>query len=105
MRRPSGYGQIVSPDADRPRWEADSLACGHCNRHVWVKPGTASTVYLILHPDPTSPTGARWVEEPGAACRLCMTPVCLPCHDRGTCTPFERQLELAERGAIVLGAP
>lgn len=89
MRRPSGYGQIVDPDA-RGTWERESIACGHCGRHVWVKPGTAATVYLQLH------RHGQWTEEPGAFCRCCMTPVCLPCDDVGTCRPFERWLEAQE---------
>lgn len=98
MRRPSGTGLIVDPSVDRPQWERDSVACGHCGKHVWVKPGTASTVYLILHRD------GRWTEEPGAGCHGCMSTVCLPCHADGRCRPLERQLELAEAGRIILGA-
>ena len=99
LRRSSGFGSVVDPGIDRPLWERDTVACGHCGKAIWVKPGTAATIYLIPTRD-----AKHWLEEPGAACRLCMTPVCLPCHDRGVCAPFERQLELAERGAIILGA-
>jgi len=62
---------------------------------VFTKPGTASTVYLL-------PTGTpdRFREEPGAGCHACMRPVCLPCYDRGTCLPLERQLAAAERTAV-----
>lgn len=70
--------------------ERDYVQCNHCNAHVPTKPGTASTVYLIHHRD------GRTTEEPGAFCRVCMSPVCLTCHAKGTCTPFEKQLELWE---------
>lgn len=70
--------------------ERDTVQCGHCQRVIIVKPGTASTVYLF--PQLVGPDR----EAPGAACRLCMRPVCLACHGRGVCIPFERRLEQAE---------
>jgi hypothetical protein len=88
MRRhhAGGYFQIVGPGA----CEADTITCRHCQHIVAVKPGSATTVYLIPHRD------GRWTEEPGAFCRSCMGPICLRCHDAGTCTPFERKLEAME---------
>lgn len=88
MRRPQGYLVVAAPDA--PALERDTIQCGHCQKIVAVKPGTASTVYMIPRRD------GSFKEEPGAFCRVCMRPVCLPCHDIGTCTPFERQLERLE---------
>lgn len=89
-----GYASITDPDA--PLFERDTLNCGHCQKVVFVKPGSATTVYLILHFDKA--TGAHaWVEEPGAFCRICMRPVCLACHDHGGCRPFEHWLEQQER--------
>lgn len=88
MPSPKGYATIVDPDL--PTWERDSITCGHCSGVVFVKPGAAATVYLVLHRD------NRWTEEPGAFCRLCMKPVCLRCHDVGTCTPLDRWLEIQE---------
>ena len=95
MLRPGGYATIVEPG--RPPVEIDSISCGHCQRIILTKARSASTVYLI----PT-PTPGRYLEEPGAFCRVCMKPVCLPCHALGTCTPFERQLEIAERRGRLL---
>lgn len=89
MRRPLGYAQIVDPD--RPLLERDTITCGHCSAIVFVKPGSASTVYVIPHRD------GRTTEEAGAFCRVCMRPVCLRCHDHGTCRPLERWLEQQER--------
>ena len=90
MIRPHGYGVWVG---DGPNIERDTITCGHCNAVVFVKPGTASTVYLIPHAtDPTMP----WREEPGAGCRMCHTPVCLRCYADGRCLPLEVQLELME---------
>jgi hypothetical protein len=90
MRNPGGYAVIVDPNVVAP-WERDTCMCGHCGRVIFVKPGTASTVYLINHRD------GRWTEEAGAFCRCCMKPVCLSCHAVGTCQPLERWLETQER--------
>jgi hypothetical protein len=89
VRTPTGYAVVVEPD--RPTVERDTCTCGHCQRVIFVKPHTAATVYLIL--DRRTLT---WREEPGAFCRICMRPVCLACHARGGCTPWERQLDAAE---------
>lgn len=88
MQRPHGYATITDPDA--ALWERDTCTCGHCGRVIFIKPGTASTIYLIQHRD------GRWTEEAGAFCRCCMKPVCLPCDAVGTCTPLERWLEQQE---------
>ncbi len=96
MRRPQGYATFVSPDA--PIVERDSATCGHCNRIVFVKPGTALTVYLIpqfMAPDK---------EESGAMCRQCMRHVCLACHAKGRCTPLERRIEQMEAKGRMLKA-
>lgn len=87
--RHQGYATIVQPDA--PAFERDTCNCGHCQKVIFLKPGSGVTVYLIPHRD------GRWTEESGAFCRVCMRPVCLPCHDIGRCTPFEVQLEYAEK--------
>jgi hypothetical protein len=89
VRKPQGYSVIVAPD--QPQVEMDTAQCGHCQKVIFVKPGSGSTVYLI----PTRQPG-RYVEEAGAFCRVCMRPVCLRCHDQGRCTPFERALEKSE---------
>lgn len=89
MLKPKGYAVIVSPA--QPVREFDSITCGHCQRVVFVKAGSASTVYLI----PTRPLGS-YREEPGASCRCCMRAVCLACHAKGTCTPWEQALERSE---------
>ena len=86
--RHQGYVTIVDPD--RPLFERDTTSCGHCQRVIFLKPGSGVTVYLIPHRD------GRWTEESGAFCRVCMRPVCLVCHDKGTCTPIEKQLEQME---------
>jgi hypothetical protein len=87
--RAHGYATIVDPTSACV--EYDSAQCGHCQRVIFVKPHTASTVYLI----PTGVPG-QFHEEPGAFCRCCMRPVCLRCHAQGGCTPWERQLEQSE---------
>ena len=88
MRRPAGYAVIVDPA--QSMWERDSISCGHCQRVVFVKPGSASTVYLVQQ------TVSAWTEEPGAFCRVCMRPICLPCHEVGRCRPWELMIEASE---------
>lgn len=88
MLKPQGYAQILDPD--QPLLERDTATCSHCSAVIFVKPASASTVYLIYHRD------GRITEEPGAFCRCCMKPVCLACHAVGTCTPLERWLEAHE---------
>ena len=82
-----GYATVVS---DARLWERDTVSCGHCAAVIFVKPGTASTTYLLPHRD------GRWTEEPGAFCRVCMRPVCLRCHAHGACLPLERWLSQQE---------
>lgn len=91
MRNPNGYGVWTDLDSGR-QVELDTARCGHCQAHVFVKPNTAATVYLIH--DASRPGG--WREEPGAGCRVCMKPVCLACEAKGTCTPFEKRIEELE---------
>lgn len=87
--RGAGYATIVEPD--RPLQEWDTCTCGHCQRIIFTKPGSASTVYLIARPTP-----GQFREESGAFCRVCMRPVCLSCHNDGRCTPWEKRLERSE---------
>jgi len=88
-RQVTGYATVVDPD--HPTVERDTITCGHCQRVIVVKPGTASTVYLIFNR-----ARWQWEEEAGAFCRVCMSPICLPCCDAGRCTPWERKLEASE---------
>jgi hypothetical protein len=88
MRNPTGYAQIVS---DNPVVEYDTTTCCHCGRAIVTKPGSASTVYLVVGPS------GLWQEEPGASCFRCMKPVCLRCHAIGYCLPLEKWLQQQER--------
>jgi len=97
MLRPGGYSVLNDPD--RPLAEADTITCGHCQRVVFIKPGLGATVYLIY-----SPTTGLWTEEAGAGCHVCGSPVCLSCHDKRTCTPWEKQMEAQEQRARLLTA-
>lgn len=89
LRTPTGYATLTDPD--QPLVEFDTVTCGHCQRVIRVKPGTAATTYLLLDHQTL-----RSREEPGAACRVCMRPVCLACCADGRCTPWERRLEAME---------
>ena len=90
MLRPDGYITIVSAG---PLVEYDTIRCCHCGGVIKVKPGTASTVYLLYN----AHTG-RHDEALGAGCWHCQQPVCLPCHAKGVCLPLERWLTQMERG-------
>ena len=89
MPAPRGYAILTDPAAARPQ-EWDTAQCSHCQRVIFLKPGTAGTVYLRL----TTPTEV--VEEPGAFCVHCMHAICLGCATIGRCVPWERRLEMAE---------
>lgn len=89
MRNPSGYATVTDPD--RPLLERDTITCGHCQTIVFVQPGTGATTYLLWNPQTR-----RWDAHAGAACRVCMRPVCLACDADGRCTPWEQRLEQAE---------
>jgi hypothetical protein len=96
MLRPHGY---VTVYGERGLIEHDSITCGHCNRIVFVKPGSASTVYVL--PQLTGPP----LETPGAMCHVCMRAVCLSCHEEGRCLPLERRIEQMEaRGRMLKAA-
>lgn len=95
MRRPSGYATITSPDKgfanfDHARvevikagtFETDTVQCGHCNRHMHIKPKM----------DPA---------DMGGLCKQCMKFECPNCVGKG-CTPFEKKLEAMERRDIAL---
>jgi len=84
-------GSFTILDAEGSPFVRDTVSCGHCQRVIVVKPGTASTVYLTF--DRQSWT---WKEEAGAFCRVCMRPICLPCCDLGRCLPWEKTLEASE---------
>jgi hypothetical protein len=89
------YGRASLTDHDRDRAvEYDTLTCKHCQQVIFVKPGSAQTVYLVLNR-----TTQQWEEQMGAFCRVCMSPVCLACEALGRCRPWERRLEAAERRA------
>lgn len=89
MRCP--HGTLTGEYAGGRRVARDTITCAHCNTVVFVKPGTAATVYEIY-----DPLLQATREEPGAFCRVCMAAICVACHVAGRCTPFERRLEAAE---------
>lgn len=98
MLRPQGYMQVIDPDLSVV--EHDTITCKHCQRIVFIKPGTVGTVYLIpAKPRDVTDLDAlkRYDEVPGAFCRQCMGAVCLPCDDKGTCTTAEKFLEQLEK--------
>lgn len=85
----SGYATVVDPDA--PLLERDTITCVHCQRVIFVKPHSASTVYLIF-----DRIAWQWREAPGAFCLRCMRPICPACCAAGRCTPWEQRLEISE---------
>ena len=94
MRR-LGYAVFTEEGGVR---EYDTRTCGHCGCVIFVKPGTGGTVYLLPRRSPLE----SYLEEMGAHCRMCNTPVCLACHADGRCTPIEKWLEQQEaRGRLL----
>lgn len=91
MLRPGGYAIWADPVSPSRPVERDTVTCAHCDRIIFTKPGSVSTTYLI--PDLA---GGPDREVPGAGCFVCMRPVCLRCHARGTCTPLEKRLAAME---------
>lgn len=86
----SGYATITDPDQAHPV-ERDTVCCGHCQRSIWVKPGTVATVYLQWNRERRA-----WDEVPGASCFVCYRPICLNCYSVGRCVPWERMLDISE---------
>ena len=96
MRNPTGYGICTDRLQERKPVEYDTTTCGHCQRIIFTKPGTAQTTYLIF-----DRVAWQWREELGAFCRVCMRPVCLGCHARdarghGPHLTWEQQIERSE---------
>lgn len=89
LRTPTGYATITDPD--RPLVERDTVSCGHCQRVIFVQPRTAATTYLVV-----DRRSGQLTPTPGAACRVCMRPVCLACDALGRCLPWEAQLAQSE---------
>lgn len=90
MARPlSGYATITTPDTALV--ERDTVNCGHCGAIIFLKPGTASTTFLVV-----DPRTHQWVEVDGAGCFVCRRPVCLACYDLGICRPLEALLAQLE---------
>ena len=93
MRRPGGYGHVLSCDGPSPQLkdaygreippECDSLTCGHCNTVVFVRPRERP-------------------EDIGGMCYQCWSHVCPKCVEKATCRPFEKQLEAIEARAEAL---
>jgi hypothetical protein len=75
MRSPGGYAVISDHHGIR---EWDTFTCCHCQRVVQV----------MTRCDPS---------DLGGFCRMCMKNICGPCADLGSCTPFEKKLEIYER--------
>lgn len=75
MRNPQGYATWTGPTGVNK--EQDTFTCCHCNTVIFVAP-------LV---------GAA---EMGGFCRLCMSLICGTCAGKGSCTPWEKQMEKAE---------
>jgi hypothetical protein len=89
MRHPGTYFLQFDEDPQRSKGqvrvtEKDGFICAHCQKHVFVEPFA----------DPA---------DAGGFCRMCADGknylsglICSSCATRGGCTPFERELEMAE---------
>jgi hypothetical protein len=76
MRRPQGYAVTTMP-GEKPV-EEDTFTCSHCQFLVFVKPFADPATF-------------------GGFCRMCMKHICPKCTAEGTCTPFEKKLDMYER--------
>lgn len=81
MRNPQGYALWIGEGKDK---EADTITCNHCNR-------------VVVVPPPPAPLNTGF-------CRMCMDHICGPCADKGSCTPFEKKLEILESGKKLMEA-
>jgi len=81
MRNPHGYGIAVSPDG--PTAEFDYAQCAHCN-----------AVFRV-------PTGAKPADL-GGWCFMCNQCTCSKCAAIGTCFPFEKKLDMYEKGKLAV---
>ena len=75
MRNPQGY--VTISDVEGSVLEYDTFTCSHCQKIVEVKP----------HCDPA---------DAGGLCRICDGYVCPICTDKGTCTTWEKKMEVME---------
>ena len=89
MKTSKGFGQVIDPDSAKV--ELDTRGSGPCYAQIRGNTGAARKTDVFRDPR----TG-QLHEVMGAACRVCMRAVCLPCEVVGTCTPFERRLERLE---------
>lgn len=101
MRSPGGLLTILDPAGETPAQAIDTVSCGHCQRIVLTKAGTASTVYLLPLQPVTLQTLSKYQEEPGATCLICMRPICLRCYKVSQtalqpCVVWERRLQASE---------
>lgn len=74
MRNPLGYATIFSDSGVN---EIDTFTCFHCSYIVHVKPLMDAA-------------------DLGGLCKVCMKLVCKACNAKGSCTPWEKQLEQME---------
>jgi hypothetical protein len=78
MLRPGGYILVTDPDKPASGFtEADTFTCCHCQRIVVVPPRASAS-------------------DSGGWCGRCAKPVCGPCADKGSCTPWEARMERME---------
>ena len=88
MRNPHGYTTIIGDLARKdPKLveqghrhteaEIDTFTCVHCCR----------VVHVPARADPSTM---------GGFCRQCMSLICPKCVDKGTCTPWEKKMEIME---------
>lgn len=93
-------GHVIAVDPDPRRGtpgtvEYDTRTCVHCQRVLFLKPGSGGTVYF------TFARGGAVHETLGAWCGRCAAPICLACERRGTCVPFEEAIRRYEARAAL----
>jgi hypothetical protein len=88
-KKAEGVASIVGSWGDTE--ERKTITCAHCDKLVYVQPGTDGT-------SPLSPL-AGVQQLPPSVCHICWALVCIQCHGLGVCRPLEERLRKLEARA------
>lgn len=91
-RKAEGISVITMPAGGSI--ERKTATCAHCDRIVYVQPGTDGTAPLS-RPDPIMEAPGN-APEPPSVCHVCWALVCPRCHATGECKPLEKRLAQLE---------
>ena len=81
-KKSEGVASVTMPFGDQSFIK--TATCGHCQKIMVVEPDAAPSAMIVTQ------------RQPPAVCHRCWTLVCPQCHAKGTCTPWEAQMEKIE---------